>query len=81
MLMTASFFLCDRLVYADDTNRVIHVTKRFFSFFMILVTVHIASRTKQKGLLLAAGEIDQSVLAAGEIDQSAPSYISQSQPI
>lgn len=50
VLMTASFFLCDRLVYADDTNRVIHVTKRFFSFFMILVTVHIASRTKQKGL-------------------------------
>ena len=48
--MTTLFLLCDRLVYADDTNRVIHVTKRFFSFFMILVTVHIASRTKQKGL-------------------------------
>ena len=50
MWMTTLLLLCDRLVYADDTNRVIHVTKRFFSFFMILVTVHIASRTKQKGL-------------------------------
>lgn len=48
--MTTIFLLCDRLVYTDDTNSVIHVTKRFFSFFMILVTVHIASRTKQKGL-------------------------------
>ena len=44
------FVLCNRLIYGDDTIRVMYVTKRFFSFFMILVTVHIASRTKQKGL-------------------------------
>jgi hypothetical protein len=27
-----------------------HVTKRFFSFFIILVTLHLALGTKQKGL-------------------------------
>ena len=48
--MTAFFVLCDRLVYADDTNRVMHVTKRFFSFFIILVMLHLALGTKQKGL-------------------------------
>jgi hypothetical protein len=45
----ASFFVCDRLIYADDTIRVMHVPKRFFIFFMILVTFNPAPRIQQKG--------------------------------
>ena len=36
-------------VSGDDTIRVMHVPKRFFIFFMILVTFNLAPRIQQKG--------------------------------